>query len=719
MQSYPLARELVLLGGGHSHVIFLRMLGMRPIPGLKVTLVSPEVTTPYSGMLPGLIAGHYEEQDVFIELGPLCRFAGADFVQSTVTGLDPEQQEVTIQGRPDVHYDLLSIDIGSTPDPGELVDDSILPVKPISSFLSRWHTFIDRLEAGEINRIGFVGAGAGGVELCLAVNHRLKLGHGTRLPGFDLITRQPSVMTEFPAGVREQFRRVMSTSNIQVHEQFDVADCTNGALQSSAGETLQLDQVFWITQAGAQSWPAEAGLQTDEAGFIEVDDTLRSVSHPNIFAVGDCAAMVNHPRPKAGVFAVRQGKPLYRNIRASVLGKRLSSYRPQKAFLSLVSMGDQNAIAARVGARHGYSVEGAWVWRWKDWIDRRFMQQFSFLPDMQEKPANELIAEFDDQMHCGGCGAKVGADILSEVLDKLMPGGAPVEDAAEIVVPRGMRLLQTVDHLRAFIADPYLQARIAVIHALSDIYACGGKGLSVMAMLTLPFAKPDVTRSMLTQLLRGVLDQLKEEGVELIGGHTSEGPETAVGFSVNGVVKRGANWTKQGARPGDVLVLTKPLGSGVLLAADMQFKAKGRWIKAAIDNMLISNRMAVDVLTTSGVSACTDVTGFGLAGHCREMLTKTAGIELNAAKLPLLEGTLECLGGNVRSTLHESNKSATGLITTSLSAETVFDPQTSGGLLAALPATAVDSALAALKEAGYPDAAVIGTVNDSGVLTIS
>lgn len=718
MQSFPFARELVLIGGGHSHVIFLRMLGMKPIPGLRVTLVSPEVLTPYSGMLPGLVAGHYQMEEAFIDLAPLCRFAGADFIKAAATGLDPNQQSVQMPGRPPLRYDVLSIDIGSTPNLAGLSGNDVLAVKPISTFLDRWSRFEERFSGGDMKNLAFVGAGAGGVELCLAVHHRLSRSFPGQTANFHLITKQEQILAEFPVGVRSRFEQVFRERQIQIHLGFDAVGCGDGSLISSSNEQIDVDQAFWVTQAGVQPWPAESGLKTDGAGFIEVDDKLRSLSHPNVFAVGDCATMVNHPRPKAGVFAVRQGKPLFHNVRATVLGKPLKSFRPQEVFLSLVSTGDQQAVAARIGGSERFTAAGPWVWRWKDWIDRRFMRRFSKLPDMQVKPPNRLLAEFDDQMHCGGCGAKVSADILTEVLDDILPGGAPGDDAAEIVVPRGMRLLQTVDHLRSFVDDPYIQARIAVVHALSDIYACGGQGLSAMAMLTLPFAKPDVTRSLLTQVLRGVYDQLCAENTELIGGHTSEGPELSIGLSVNGVVRRGDNWTKQGAQNGDLMILTKSIGTGVLLAADMQSRAKGEWISAAVSNMLLSNKQAVNVFSDFGVSACTDVTGFGLAGHCQEMLRESVGIELEVSALPVLEGAAELLASGIRSTLHESNRLASVLVANDDCAEVLFDPQTSGGLLATVPVSGAANCLAALKDAGYPDAAVIGSVNTSGLLTL-
>lgn len=717
MDSYPIARELVLVGGGHSHVIFLRMLGMNPIPGLQVTLISPDSATPYSGMLPGLIAGHYQPDEIYIDLVPLCRFAGVNFIQAEVTGMEVTSQHVCTTTRPPIHYDLVSIDIGSRPSLGSLpASEQIIPVKPIGHLLKRWQAFIERFHEGAIKEIGFVGAGAGGVELCLAVQHHLQTNFPEKKCHVNLFTDGKTILNEFDASLRIRFEKLLVRAGIQVHRDFRAEDFVDGQLCSDDQRKVRLDEIFWITQAGIQSWPAESGLAVDAAGFIQVGDTLQSLSHDNVFAVGDCATMVNHPRPKAGVYAVRQGKPLFENISAIVLKKKPNHYKPQSRFLSLISTGPQYAIAAR----NGFSLEGKWVWRWKNWIDQRFMQRFTQLPRMSSKPVNALQEEFDDQMHCGGCGSKVSSEILGEVLNELMGDAAPSDDAAIIEVPENKLLLQSVDHFRSFINDPYQQARIAVSHALSDIYACGGKPVSAMALITLPFAKPGVTKSMLTQIMTGTLHQLTDEGLSLVGGHTSEGMELSIGFAVNGLVAASDIWRKDSLRCDDVLILTKALGTGAILAADMQHRARGDWVRAALLSMAQSNRQAAEILRSCDVSACTDVTGFGLAGHCLEMIGKNElGIELNLESLPILGGAMNCIEAlNITSSLHGANKRASGLTGLSRDAEILFDPQTSGGLLACIPADQANSCIDRLKEAGFEQADRIGHVTARSGLSI-
>ena len=712
----PIARDLVLVGGGHSHVIVLRKLGMKPVPGLQVTLVSPSTRTAYSGMLPGLVAGHYEEDDIHIDLVPLCRFAGARFIEAKVDGIDPVGQSIQLDSRPDLRYDILSIDVGITP----LLDvpgaaENVIPVKPINEFLGHWQVFLESVSKGEVCNVGFVGAGAGGVELCLAVNHRLRqsLAYQTHPVSVHLIADDRGVLPEHNAGVKSVFRRTFENDGIQVHENFRVAYVDDRTVTSTAGESIHLDAIFWVTSAMSQAWLQDTGLSLTDDGFIAVGRTLQSDNFPNVFAVGDVAHMTLSPRPKAGVFAVRQGPPLERNIRRLLGGKAPLDYRPQREFLSLISTGGRKAVASR----NNQSFAGALVWRWKDWIDRRFMRRFNDLPVMSREPKTGLLAEFDDQMQCGGCGSKVSAELLTEVLTEL--GSGVRDDAAEYTVPAGKSMLHSIDYFKSFVDDPYEFAQIGVTHALSDIYAMGGTPVTALAMVTVPYGKPTVIKSILQQLLSGAKHQLDADNVQLVGGHTTEGAELSIGFSVNGIIDPAQILRKSGMQEGQVLILTKPLGTGTLFAADMQHKARGSWISSALVSMKQSNMLALNIMQEHQVTACTDVTGFGLAGHLLEMTAACGlGASLRLDDLPVLEGSVNTIQEmSIRSTLHQGNRESAFMVPDfeHIKFELLFDPQTSGGLLASIPVALAEKCVRALREQGYANAACIGNVNRDGL----
>ena len=381
----PVVKDLVLIGGGHSHVRVLKRFGMTPMPGVRLTMICRDGHTPYSGMLPGLIAGHYGYADAHIDLGPLARFAGARLYRDEVIGLDLENHTIRCRNRPDVPYDLISINIGSTPGFSDVpgADKFVVPVKPISNFLQRWDRLVARvLDLPTRARIGIVGAGAGGVELTLAAQFRLQqllreAGQPVAEPELHLFSSTATILPSHNRWVQKKFHRVLATRRIQVHESCRVIAVGEDGLQGADGHAYELDEILWVTDAMAPNWLGEAGLAVDAKGFVRVNDALQSVSHPDVFAAGDIAAVKNHPREKAGVMAVRQGKPLEQNLRRMLLGQELRPFIPQKTWLALISTGDRYAVASR-GC---FYLAGRAVWTWKDWIDRRFVRQYNELPE--------------------------------------------------------------------------------------------------------------------------------------------------------------------------------------------------------------------------------------------------------------------------------------------------------------------------------------------------
>lgn len=733
----PVLKDIVLIGGGHAHVSVLRMFGMKPMPGVRLTLITRDIHTPYSGMLPGYIAGHYDCDDVHIDLGPLSRFAGARLYHGEVEGLDPGERLVHVPGRPPVPYDLLSINTGSRPRtidvPGAL--EHALPVKPIDQWLRDWQALQARVlnSQGDF-RIVVVGGGAGGVELALSTQHRLngllrEQGDAVSRLHYELHTDGPEILPTHNAGVRRRFGRVLGERGIAVHLNSKVVAVQRNGVHVESGEFRPADAVLWVTDAAAPDWPRESGLAVNQEGFIAVDRELRSISHPEVFAAGDVAAIPD-PRPKSGVFAVRQGPVLSENLRRAVTGRALKPYRPQKNFLGLISTGDAYAVASR----GHWSWEGRLLWAWKDWIDRRFMQRFNALPEMTQEAMPDLagIADADAirelstlAMRCGGCGAKVGSTVLSRVINRLprqrradvLIGLDSPDDAAVFEMPPGKLMAQSVDYFRAFIDDPYTFGRIAANHALGDIFAMGAEAQSALAIATVPYGRERIVEQTLSELMSGALDTLAPTGAVLAGGHSSEGAELAFGLTVNGLIEKDALLRKGGMQPGDALILTKPIGTGTLLAADMRGKAKGRWVDGAIRSMLVSNQSAAACLHRRGATACTDVTGFGLLGHLVEMTRASAvDVRLELAAVPLLDGAEQTVAAGILSSLQPQNLRLRRAVREPETLSTharyplLFDPQTAGGLLASVPADEAPACLDELHRLSYPQAAIIGRV---------
>jgi selenide, water dikinase len=747
----PVLRDIVLVGGGHSHVGVLKSFGMNPIPGVRLTLICTDMHTPYSGMLPGYVAGHYAYDDVHIDLSRLAVFAGARVYRDEVIGLDRSNNKVLCRNRPPVPYDQLSINIGSTPQlagvPG--ASEFAVAVKPIQRFNDRWLALLERVKAkdGQFS-IAVVGAGAGGVELTLAMQFRLRneikaLGRNPDSLSFHLFTSSGDILPTHNAGVRQRFNTALKARGVVVHCNAEVTEVKVGHLRASDGSALSADEIVWVTRAGGAPWLKQTGLELDAEGFIKVEDTLQTVTDPNVFAAGDIAAMVNFKLEKAGVFAVRQAKPLTANLRLAMEGKTLKKYLPQTTWLALISTGDQFAIASRGALRFA----GKWVWRWKDYIDRKFMNKFQEFPVMSANATasstaksihpvklsqeESLQAISAIAMRCGGCGAKVGATVLSRALSNLHPvdrndvvvGLKDPDDAAVVRVPPGKAMVHSVDFFRAFIDDPYIFGKVAANHALGDIWAMGAEAQSATAVATVPSGLESKVEDVLFQMMTGALEVLNEANCALVGGHTGEGKELALGFAINGLIDDDESkiLRKGGMKAGDVLILTKPIGTGTLFAAHARMQAKGRWIDGALKSMVQSNRIGAQIVRSFGATACTDLTGFGLLGHLTEM-TRPSGVdaEIHMSALPLLSGAEECVAAGIVSSLQSANVRLRRALRNQEAFvkhpryPLIFDPQTAGGLLVSLPPENVSSCIEALKAQGYIHTAVIGRILPQG-----
>ena len=552
----PVTTDLVLLGAGHAHVEVLRRFAMRPEPGLRLTLIGREPETPYSGMLPGLIRRDYRFEQAHIDLAPLAASSGARLIVDEAVGLDLQTRAVALAGRPEIPFDLLSIDVGGEP---AMPDGAGVPVKPIGRFLAQLEALEAHLHPGA--RIAVVGAGPAGTELALALAHRL--GDRARIT---LVCSEADPLPAAPKRARAVARAALVEAHVEMVFGVTAGRREAGRLALSDGSFLDADEVLWATNVVAPGFLAASGLACDESGCVRVDRTLRSVSHVFVFAAGDCASVDGAARPKAGVWAVRAGAPLAANLRRSARARVLRNWRPQREALVLLGLGDGRAI----GWRNGIAVSGAWVWRWKDYIDRRWMRMYQQLKPMPE--------DSSAPMRCGGCGAKVGAEVLAGALATLTRTPSPdillgldhPDDGAVTLPPPGMAVVQSVDHFRAFLDDPYLFGQIAAAHALSDLHAMGARPWTALAIAAVPYMRSDKMRAELAAMMRGATETLEGDGCALVGGHSGEAAETALGFSVTGLVDPAKVTRKSGLRPGDALILTKALGTGIILAANMR-----------------------------------------------------------------------------------------------------------------------------------------------------
>lgn len=715
---FPLVQDIVLIGGGHAHALVLRMWAMDPIPGLRLTLIDPNPVAPYTGMLPGHVAGHYRRDEIMIDLVRLARFAGARLILDRATGLDTTTRRIHLANRPPLRFDIASLDIGigsGLPGlPG--FAEHAAAAKPLGDYALRWETFLSTAPAEPA--LTLIGAGIGGVELALASAHRLRATG--RTPRITLLERADAALPNIGPRARATLLSRLTAEGITLRT--GTTATTIGPDHVTLSDGTRLPSDFTLSTAGTQpqGWLTQTGLALQD-GFLAVSPTLQT-SDPAIFAAGDCAHLSHAPRPKAGVYAVRAAPILLHNLRATATGKPLRPYHPQRDYLKLVSMGGKEAVADKFGLRSG----GRALWWLKDRIDRAFMAKFDAYPTPTRRlpsPAAIGLAEaMGDKPLCGGCGAKVGPGTLAASLTTL-PGPARPDvitgagdDAAILRHGTGAQII-TTDHLRASLNDPRLMARITAIHAMGDIWAMGAAPQAALAQITLPRLSPALQADMLAEIMEEAAALFTAEGAEIVGGHTSIGAELTIGFTLTGLTDRPI--TKGGARPGDALILTKSLGSGTLMAAEMALARLprdllGPHVAAAWAAMARHQGTAARLLAPYA-SAMTDITGFGLAGHLLEMMeaSRTAAT-IDLAALPLLAGAEALAAQGIASSIAPANRAATaGRVTAPNTprAALLFDPQTAGPLLAALPPDQANDALAALRAAGEP-ATIIGHVTD-------
>jgi selenide, water dikinase len=705
----PATKDIVLIGGGHSHALLLKSWGMAPLPGTRLTLINPGPTAPYSGMLPGHVAGHYARGDLDIDLVRLARFAGARIILGKAVALDLEARIVTIEGGRQVGYDFAAIDVGIHSEMPEIegFDAHAIAAKPLDVFAEKWARFA--AEGG--GPVCVIGGGVAGAELAMAAAHRLRAGTGQAEVA---LLDRGRILEALPPRARARMLRELAAFNITLHDHAEAARITATSVDLADGRTVA--SAFTLGAAGARphGWLANTGLAT-EAGYLSIGPTLQT-SDGAVFATGDCADMAFAPRPKAGVFAVRAAPILLHNLRAAAMGQpdEMRPFRPQRDYLKLISLGGKRALAEKAGL----VAAGPALWRWKNRIDQKFMDGFRSLQPMAPPALPQKIAEGVRQAAsgaplCGGCGAKLGPGSLSQALAALPVttrpdiGSQPGDDAAILRIG-GIDQILTTDHLRAFTDDPALMARIAAIHALGDCWAMGAAPQSALATVILPRATPALQARWLTEIMTEANAVFAAEGATIVGGHSSQGAELTLGFTVTGLAKD-RPITLTGAQPGDRLILTKPIGTGIILAAEMQLAAPGDIVARAWALMCESSGPAARALAPHA-HAMTDVTGFGLAGHLMN-ICQASGVaaRLDLDAIALIAGAVALSERGFASSLDPENRAALmGSISETRHpvAPLLYDPQTAGGLLAAIPADQVETILKALG----PMAAVIGEV---------
>ena len=706
--------HLVLAGGGHTHALILRRWCMKPHlkPQGLITLINRHSTTLYSGMIPGLIADYYNLDEVIINLRSLSEQAGISFVMAEIIGINLVENSIYLQGRPPIHFKRMSLDIGSETSlkPGLMKikrNDLRVPIKPLDQSL-KWIEAQDN-EASVVSQepLTVIGSGLSAVEVVLALRNRWG-------------TRPLQLQAEF-GKLHPQFKQALFESRINVLSKEE--SISGPALLCTGNKT--------------PDWLLKSQLPVDRNGRVMTTQTLQVINHPNLFAVGDCGVIKNNYRSPSGVWAVRAADFLASNLERSCENIQLIDWSPQKRALQLIGRGQSKSKIKSAWALWGGLLIGPhyWLWKLKEFIDKRFIASFQQIDEMRQPFQLET-----ENMGCRGCAAKLPAKTLKDALEQadLSVLGNQPEDAAFIAsLPNYESIFQSVDGFPALVSDPWLNGRLTALHACSDLWSMGARVLSAQVVITLPNVSERIQQELLAQSLSGIKSALEPQGAKLIGGHSLEARSLStepislgiqIDLCINGVLPAGTiPWGKGGFQSGDELLISRALGSGVLFAAARARKVAPEHLDSALEQLSTSQHKILESLlkmqkknnASQIVHACTDITGFGLLGHLEEMLSASNSgrvqkglpsfrVKLQADLIPHLSGALSLLGDGYFSTLAPSNRRALRLLNNNgkkppaielkLGNDIVFgsrehyqikelivDPQTCGPLLIACP----------------------------------
>jgi selenide,water dikinase len=708
--------DLVLLGAGHAHVEVLRRFAHRPDPRLRLTLIAREPSTPYSGRLPALIRGECATEEAHVDLGPLAAAAGARMVIAEATAIDLATRQIAVRGRPPIRFDLLSIDIGGIP---VMPDGGGIAVKPIGGFRAALAQLESELSDGA--RIALVGGGAAGTELALALAQRFARSVGftgsggfaepgrfaprQRLAGqvrITLVCDTADPLPEAPPRARAVARAALAEARVELVCGVRAGAQADGRLALSDGSFLAVEAVLWATNVVGPPLLAESGLICDAAGCVVVDASLRSRGHDFVFAAGDCATIATAPRPKAGVWAVRAGPRLAGNLRRVARGLRPRAWRAQATGLAIVGLGHGRAVAWR----NGVAVAGRLVARYKDWIDGRFMRRYARagLPRrailaLGTVTAERVLVNLDP----------ADLAVLSNPSVPLAHGAAPSSAGPGFPASTGSSagtgstatgLTQQATYLPALLNDPYGFGRIAAAHALVRLHAANARPWTAVATVTPPAAPHDQARADVMALLQGTAEVLAADGAALVDCATATGSEAGLSLVLTGQAAP-ASGEEASLHPGDALVLTKPLGSGIILEANRRGLAEARWLLGALEVMTASSAVAADILRQHGAATCAVVAEHGVLGTLSALLRDAnlaAGLFPDA--IPALQGARELARQGIEQAAATENRQAWPDPPDWADLALLTDPQIAGGLLAGVPEAWVETCLAALHAAG-------------------
>lgn len=710
------SKRIVLLGIGHTNAHVLRRWLMEPIEDTELVCISDHLNSTYSGMLPAVLAQQRPETAMNIDLVKLCAAANSTLITSEVVGVNAEQREIKFSDRPPLDFDLLSIGVGSRTKkfPAVLGSEGLVAIKPMQTFIDRLRDRINLVSrSGDLRplKIAIVGGGVASVEIALCIPSFLRCE--TERPfQVSLISGGKRITPELPKRTADTLATALKDRSIEIYLESRVINHTESAVELQDGNSVGADIIIASTGASPPDVLSRLVLPKDDHGFLLTKPTLQSTGSEAVFAVGDCGTIEKKMHPKAGVYAVRQGPVLWENLNRSLSGQSLSIYKPQTKVLKLINLGDGRALAHR----WSFSLAGRWAMRWKHRIDDRFIS-------MYQRPVAKNMTTVDGSRldeQCRGCGCKLDSESLSGALTGLNSESETVFKDSITIHDNGVEeITGSIDFFTAPFSDAYLSGRIAALHSMSDLVAGGAKPESALSTLVLCDGPKGRQQEQFKAITSGINRELQPFGFKIGGGHTIVGPRTEIGLAVMGRRPSGFDAGKHQLKTDEKLFLTKPLGTGVLMAAHMRGQCESHYFEHLLKLMLQPLHPWLELIQSLQLRAVTDITGFGLAGHLLEMLSssnKHASIVLDS--IPVMPGVAESIQSGVQSTLYPDNlKQRRWIQHASQVGEhqnypCLFDPQTCGGLVFGIKAGLIEPMFEKVKQLSLPQPYEIGWVTD-------
>ena len=680
-------KDLVLLGAGHSNIEVLKNFGTKPIDGLRLTVISNSYFSTYSGMLPGYLQGIYDWNEINIDLVKLCRVYGHRLIISNVIKIDTKNNLVFLENRPSINYDFLSINLGIKTDSSKIkgAEKNCLKLKPISSIRENFDKLLEFNKVNKNNDIVIIGAGAAGFEVALALDENLKRKNIKN--NVILLSKNSSVLNKFNKKAEFIAKNTLKKCNIKFLNCAEVIVVTSNYVLLKDGRKVFCKLPILATNSGPLGLLKKSDLPLTKNGSILIESNLLVSGYNNIFSSGDISEIKGYSIPKSGVFAVKQGKILVKNIRKLYLQKKLSQYKPQKNFLSIIGLQNHRALAIK----SMFSIKGKLIWIIKKYIDKKFIEKYT-LYNRNNYPKENQIEPILNQMQCKGCGSKIPQSILYSVFEENTKKGSHDADK----VPNTKNIFQTTDIISSIVSDPFELGNISAKHALNDILASNTQPLAAQMIVSLPPAINEINKRDLIQLKSGADYAMKKANCKIIGGHSYSNNDDQVylGFSIIGKKK---NYIKSKKIKKGKLYITGKIGSALVFAAIEKKIINGMYSEEVVNTMKKSNYEIFKIFYKFNMQHITDISGFGLAIHAHNLLLRHSdlnGLEISLKKIPLYEGAIEALNNNVKSSLNDSNRDS---IINNLRVNynkidkkyfnCLFDPQTAGGFLFVLDPT--------------------------------